>query len=88
MRATSLAGNNQATLTITNLTFCTPDIRINGEVVIVDFGDTPTGPYSAVLRLNSKREPHHSGDLPLLTVCLEQDNHRSGLRRGYSWEFD
>ena len=82
--------DNQATLTITNLTFCTPDIRINGEVVIVDFGDTPTGPYGAVAEVELEEGTNIiQADLPLLTVCLEQDTTIEAVcGEGYSWEFD
>ena len=79
----------EATLTITNLTVCTPDIRVNGEVVIFDFGNTPTGPYGAVAELELGEGTNIiQADLTLITLCLERDTTLEAVcGEEYTWNF-
>ena len=83
------ADDNQATLTITNLTVCTPDIEVNGEVVIFTFGENTIDAYGTVAVIELGEGTNYiDAELPLLTSCTERDTTFEAVcGQEYTWNF-
>ena len=83
------ADDNQATLTITNLTPCTPDIEVNGEVVIFTFGENTIDAYGTVAVIELGEGTNYiDAELPLITACVERDTTIEAVcGEEYTWNF-
>ena len=81
--------SNKATLTITNLTVCTPDIEINGDVEVANFGDNTIDAYGTTVVIELDEGTYDiEGKLPLLTACVERDTTIETVCGGeYTWNF-
>ena len=80
---------NKATLTITNLTVCTPDIKVNGDVEVSNFGDNTIDAYGTTVVIELDEGTYDiKGDLPLITACTERDTTIEAVCGGvYTWDF-
>ena len=80
---------NKATLTITNLTVCTPDIKVNGDVEVSNFGDNTIDAYGTTVVIELDEGTYDiKGDLPLITACTERDTTIEAVCGGvYTWNF-
>lgn len=79
----------EPTLTITNLTVCTPDIRVNGELVVANFGDNTIDAYGTVVEIELGEGTNSiSTQLPLITACTERDTTFEAVcGQEYTWNF-
>ena len=81
---------NKATLTITNLTVCTPDIKINGDIEVEDFGDNSPDAWGTTVVIELDEGTYDiEAKLPFATLCSERDTTIETVCGGeYTWNFD
>ena len=81
---------NKATLTITNLTVCTPDIKINGDIEVEDFGDNSPDAWGTTVVIELDEGTYDiEAKLPFATICSERDTTIETVCGGeYTWNFD
>ena len=82
---------NKATLTVYNYTACTPDIVVDGDVIVEDLGSTyffEGGPADSVVIELEEGSHLIKADLPLFTICTERDTTIETMCGGnYTWNF-
>ena len=81
---------NKATLTVYNYTACTPDIVVDGDVIVEDLGATfiEGVPGDSVVIELEEGSYLIKADLPLITLCTERDTTIETMCGGnYTWNF-
>ena len=79
----------KATLTITNLTVCTPDIEVNGDVAVANLGGNTFEAEGTTVVIELDEGSYCiEGKLPPLTACSERDTTIETVCGGeYTWSF-